>query len=264
MTCRILVLASVISLLCSCRVPPVQRPYAPPSAEELLAALHARIERLSTLRATAKVDELEGGQRVKVKVALIAARGGKLRLEADSPLGGNVAVLTADGSNFALLDVRNNRFLAGPATACNVARLIRLELPPDDVVAVLMGDVPLEGTPSGVDWDPEHGGREILSLRTPDGGSEKIFLDAGDRRWDPLLAERRDAQGKVVWRVTHDRFADHGGIRLPEVSTVEEPPFHVDAQIKFRALEPNVQLPDSVFRQDPPSGIAVEQATCAE
>ena len=56
---------------------------------------------------------------------LLLARGGKLRIEADSPLGGALATLTSDGQQFSLLDVRDNRFLTGPAKACNVARLIR-------------------------------------------------------------------------------------------------------------------------------------------
>src|SRR4051812_20740217 len=93
-------------LLCGCPKPAV-RPYPPPTGEELMAALRARDEHLKTLRATAKVDHFaNAGERVRIKVNILLVRGGKLRFEADSPLGGALATLTSDGSQFSLLDVR--------------------------------------------------------------------------------------------------------------------------------------------------------------
>lgn len=249
-------------LLTGCPKPAV-RPYAPPTADELMTALRARAEHLRTLRATAKVDHMaNGGERVRLKVNLLVARGGKLRIEADSPFGGALATLTSDGKNFALLDVRNNRFVAGAANACNVARLIRLAIPPDDIVAVLLGGAPLDGAVKGVAWNPNNGGREVLTLALPDGGAETIELDARDKRWDVMRAERRDAAGKVLWRVTNDGFKDHGGVRLPDVEDVEEPPHGADAEIKFRTVEPNLELDEQLFRLAPPAGIPVEAADC--
>jgi outer membrane lipoprotein-sorting protein len=257
------------SLICctltlfGCPVPPAQRPYPPPSAAELIAALRAHADHLRTLRATAKVDHLaDGGQRVKVKVTMLLARPDKLRFEAESPLGGTLAYLTANGHDFALLDVRQNRFLVGPANTCNVARLIRLTLPPEDIVTVLMGDVPLAGEPTGVSWDASHGGREVLTLRLPDGGSETIKLDARDKRWDLTNAERTDAHGQVLWRLSDEGWSDHGGIRLPDTIHVEDPAHHADAVVKVRSRELNLDLPDNVFQLQPPDNITPEQAGC--
>ena len=265
MICRTRLRASLICgalLLAGCPKP-AMRPYPPPTAQELMAALRARQEHLHTLRATAKVDHFaNGGQRVRVKVHMLVARGGKLRLEAESPLGGSLATLTSDGEKFALLDVRNNRFLVGPANACNVARLIRLAIPPDDVVAVLMGGAPLDGTIKGAGWDPNHGGREVLTLALPDGGQETIEMDARNKTWDVLRAERRDAQGHVLWRVTNDDFKDIGGVRLPQVEDIQEPPHGADAEIKFRSLEPNVEIAPDLFELPPPQGLTPEPANC--
>src|SRR5258706_8221548 len=231
----------LLLLLAACPPGNVQRPYAPPTADELLRVLRARDEQLRTLHADARADHMgEGGERVKVTVEMMLARGGKMRLAAENPLGGAVATLVSDGREFALLDAQHNRFLVGPARACNVARLIRVELEPAEVVAVLMGGAPLGGTPAGVSWDPTHGGREVLELRLPDGGAEKVFLDARDRRWDVVAAERRDAAGKLLWRLEHEDFAEHGGVRLPGKTYVEEPPHHADVRIRFRTSEPNV------------------------
>jgi outer membrane lipoprotein-sorting protein len=257
----VIVVAALLAAGCP---KPAVRPYPPPSADELMAALRGRAEHLKTLRATAKVDHMaNGGERVRLKVNLLAARGGKLRIEADSPLGGALATLVSDGRQFALLDVRSNRFLQGPAKACNVARLIRLSIAPDDVVAVLMGGAPLDGTVKSVGWDPNHGGREVLTLALPDGGEERLELDAKDKRWDLMRAERKDAAGKVLWRVTNDGWKDRdGGVRLPDVEDVEEPPHGADAEIKLKSVEPNIELKDDLFRLTPPEGVPVEPADC--
>src|SRR5258708_350159 len=146
--------ASLLLLLCGCPTPPVQRPYPPPTAEQLLTALRNRRDKLTSLRAEGRADEMgQGAERVKVTVNVLVARGGKLRLEAESPLGGAVATLVTDGNQFQLLDVRNNRFLIGRAEPCNVARLIGVELEPEQVMSVLSRSAPLDGTASRVRRD---------------------------------------------------------------------------------------------------------------
>src|ERR1700744_5953764 len=192
---------AVVPLLAGCPKP-AERPYPPPSADELMSALRTRAEHLKTLRMTAKIDYMaNGGQRAKVKVNMLLARGGKLRFEADSPLGGSLATLTSDGAQFSLLDVRANRFLTGPAKACNVARMIRLNRTPDDIGAVLMGSAPLpaDAKIKSAGWDANNGGREVLTLALPDGGEEIIKLDAQNKTWDVRRAERHDSAANVFW-----------------------------------------------------------------
>ena len=125
-----------------------------------------------------------------------------------------------------------------------------------------MGGAPLEGTVKSQSWDPHNGGREVLTLALPDGGEETLQLDAREKRWDVMRAERRDAAGKVLWRVTNDNFKDHGDVRLPDVLDIEEPPHGADAEIKLRSAEPNIELNDDLFRLPPPEGVTPEPADC--
>jgi Domain of unknown function (DUF4292) len=247
-------------LLCGCPTPPVARPYPPPTADQLLGALKNRRDKLTTLRAEGRADEMgPGAERVKVTINVLVARGGKLRLEAESPLGGAVATLVTDGSEFQLLDVRNNRFLIGRAEPCNVARLVGVELEPEQVMSVLSGSAPVEGTASGVSWDSSHGGRDVLSLKTADGGSESIWL--ANRVWDVVAAERKDASGKVLWSVAHEEFEDLGGLRFPKRTTVSEPARKADIHIRWRDREPNVALKQGVFHLEP-GGLKPERVGC--
>jgi outer membrane lipoprotein-sorting protein len=248
-------------LVCGCPMPPpVQRPYPPPSADELLASLKARAAKLSALRAVTRADLVGEG---KLTVDVLVQRPSKLRLEFEAPIGGStVATVVSDGKDFALLDTRNNRFLTGPAKACNVARLIKIELEPEDIVEALLGGVPFAGTPAGVSWDPTHGGREVLELKTPDGGSERIELDAKDRRWDVLNAERKDPAGHTLWKLSHTDFEDHDGIRLPKWTHVSTPPTKAEVHLKFKSVEPNATIDGSPFQLAPPAGIPAQPSDC--
>src|SRR5438270_654304 len=97
-------LVGLVLLGCGCPPANVARPYAPPTAAELLAALKGRAEHLRALRADTRVDHMgDNGERVKVSVMMLLGRGGKMRFEAESPVGGALATLVADGSQFALL-----------------------------------------------------------------------------------------------------------------------------------------------------------------
>ncbi len=259
---RALVPLALLLAGCPVVLKPVERPYPPPSANDLIASMRAHDQRVAGVRAETKVEHSAQGQRVKLTVSILVARGGKIRMDLEGPLGDNLATLVSDGKNFALLDARQNRFMTGPANACNVARLIQLALDPEEVVEVIAGGVPLVGEPAGVSWDKTRGGREVLELRTPDGGKELVELDGRERRWDVLSAARLDAGGKVLWRVTHDDFHDQDGVRLPGRTTVEEPPLKVEAKIKFREQELNPQIDPSLFQLAAPQGIKAELVDC--
>jgi hypothetical protein len=100
----------------------------------------------------------------------------------------------------------------------------------------------------------------VLTLRGQ--GEERLWLDAKDRRWDVIDAERRDPDGQLRWRLHHEGFADHGEARLPSRTTVEEPRRHASAQIRFLDVEPNVEVDPALFHLQPPAGIPVEAVGC--
>src|SRR5262249_27971942 len=160
-------------------------------------------------------------------------RPANLRFEVNAPLQGTVATLVAGGQDFSLLDTRNNKFLVGPAKGCNVARLIGIELAPGDVVATLLGGVPEFDlmTPTKLDWDPDAGGRERLSLQAPNGAFVSLFLDARNQHWDVLAAERRDRDHRVEWRIDNEGWQDDSGVRRPAKMHITQPTIGVEIWI---------------------------------
>lgn len=262
---------ALLLLSAACATKPIPRPYEAKTAAAVIASLQADAAQLKTLRADARVEhDGPGLERVKISVGLIAARGGKLRIEAESPVGGAVATLTADGQRFAMLDARENRFLTGPAQACNVARLLQVALGPDEIVDILLGAAPLVGDADKLDWDAKRG-VEVLELLRPDKTRLRLSLrpvTGADRadRFDVVRAEQLEPLGSVLYRVEHTDFAERGvpgtSIRLPQRSTVADLLRKKTLYLRYKALEPNIEPPANAFSLTPPKGITAEEVTC--
>lgn len=260
-------LPALLLLSAACATKPVPRPYEAKTAATVIAALQADAAKIKTLRAQARVEhDGPGLERVKLAVGLLAARGGKLRVEAESPVGGAIATLTADGQRFAMLDVRENRFLAGPAQACNVARLLQVALSPDEIVAVLLGGAPLDGADANakLDWDAKRG-VEVLELQRPDKSRLRLSLRPIENgaRFEIVRAEQLEPLGHVLYRVEHSDFEDRGnGIRSPQKTSVADLLRKKTLYIRYKEVEPNIDPPASGFTLTAPKGITAEEVTC--
>ena len=245
-----------------CPRPPVGRPGVAPTAAQLVDHLRRRSERLRSLRFEAKVDYLaERGDRIKLTMTFLVARPASLRIDAESPLGGPLMSLASDGQRFQLLDGRQNRYLSGPASPCAIGQLLRVRLAPGDLLDVLTGQAPLLGAPTAVAWDPEGGGRELLTLEG-DGVRQTLWL--APKTFDLLAAEVRTRGGAVLYRLRHDDFVDVGGERLPERTTIEDPGARSDARLRVRSRELGPELPKDAFTLTPPPGLPAESLGCDE
>ena len=252
----------VLAGLVGCPRPAV-RPYPPPSAAELAAYLRERVSRVGSMRSEAKVDYFEGrGQRVRVTMDFPIAPPGRLRVDAESPIGGAViGSLASDGDRFQYLDVERNRYVLGPARPCNLGRLLRVNLGPADMVAVIAGVAPLLGEPVSVRWKSREGGREVLLLRGPRGEEETIELEARERRWNVRRAELREPGGQLRYRLEHEDFGP-GEPALPGKTHIVEPARKVDVLIRYREHERGVTPPEGAFHLDPPMGLEPEVVDC--
>jgi hypothetical protein len=248
------------------------RPYAAPTAAELISHIQKSQAGILALRARAKADVFGREGRVKVDISVVAARPQQLRLAGENSLTGPLLTMATDGLTFQLLDVRSNRFQSGAVSACNMSRFLGVALHPSQVIQVLMGGVPLLPSPvaSEVSWNGKDGGREVLTLRDARGVSEVISLQAEGKTWDVREAEGRDDKGQPVWRLRHEGFAPMAlaegaptSVRLPAVTYIEDPPNKSDIRLRWRERELNPALEEGVFRLDAPPGVPTEPDICA-
>jgi hypothetical protein len=239
----------------------IARPYADPGADAVVAHLTGLRERVRTLRAETVSDARVGKERAKLTVYVLAAWGGKLRYMAMNPGGGAMAAdLASDGVQFCFIDANHNCGDCGPATPENVGQLIRVRLPPDDVVAMMMGGTPiLPDAQARLTWEPD-GGKEILELATADGRTQRVVLDGRERRWDVLSSEVRGPDDKLVYRIQHKDYravtrADGSVVRLPGKSLFEQGDDSV--LIVWKEQELDIELDDGKFHLEVPEGLPI-------
>ncbi len=244
--------ALALALLAGCPSAARPRPYPAPEARALVAHVRAIRERASNLNAETKTDVRLGGDRVNVKVDMLASWGGKLRFQAHDPNEATAADLASDGARYCMIDYHHNCGECGPATPENVARMVRIPLEPDEVVAVLLGTAPLLDGEASDEWDAENG-HERLALRRGDL-VETVILDD---KWDVLEAELKSA-GRGVWSLRHKDFHDVATrdgktVRLPGASLFEQGGDTV--RIQWLGQTVGAPIDDASFRLKVPPGL---------
>jgi outer membrane lipoprotein-sorting protein len=204
-------------------------------------------EAVKTFRADSTMDYRFGDQRVKGEVIVIGQPGQKVRLNALSPMGGDVmADLACDGTTFYYRDKQHDCEMTGPCTADTIAQLLHVQLEPDDFLYLAAGTPPVIAGSADMAWDSK-AGQENVTVHGAQG-TETIALD--DKR-DVLRAELEGPDGKHVWTVENKDFTDiDGGHRVPGKTRFQTEERDNDLIVDWTKIEENVELPDGKFKFD--------------
>src|SRR5688572_27303436 len=112
-----------------------------PSADSALRAHRALRSPALAIRAEARVDQRGRDGRIRGTVLMFIERPENVRFDAMTQFG-PAAILTSDGTGFALTDLRENRYLVGQTCPRNIARLLGIPLAGSEVTRLLLGDTP--------------------------------------------------------------------------------------------------------------------------
>jgi hypothetical protein len=240
----------------------IARPYPPPSATELTASVRARGLRVRSLRAETRMSLRSSEGKIKATVRLMAERGGRLRCDAVSPFDTPLMTLVVSGPRFGFVDAQKNRHYHGPASPCNISRLLQVALSPDDIVTVLGGSTPLiPFKHAEVSWDAREG-VEVLSLRG-DGFSQTLRLDGRGRSWNLLRSEVTDGKGAIVLKIESSGYHDVGGLAVPRDLRISQPKQGADLAVSFKRQELNLTLPGEAFELPEAGGLPSQFVDCA-
>ncbi|MBX3246424.1 MAG: DUF4292 domain-containing protein [Myxococcales bacterium] len=229
------------------------------------------------LRAEARVEQRGENGRIRGTVMLMLARPDRVRFDALTQLG-PAAVLTSDGEDFQLLDMRENRFFEGPTCPMNIERLLGVALSGAELARFLLGDSPrLETDAVAIGC-----GREgyVVTLTAPDGRRQELAFAVreGDESAPPdeqhlrlVRSELFHADGRTDWRATFERHTlvrdpndpEGRGVAIPYRVRFVDPDTGADTEVRLKTVELLEAPPDAaVFRQTPPPGITVEPVLC--
>src|SRR5262245_35220035 len=91
------------------------------------------------MRALADVSLTRGGERQRAQGAVLIRAPRSVRLEALSPFGPPLMVLTVRDGQITTYNALKNEAMVGPADSETISKVLRLQLEPDDLVSVLAG-----------------------------------------------------------------------------------------------------------------------------
>lgn len=242
----------LVFLLAACA--PLHAPPPPLSAgmaRTLLARLDADARAFHSLQGLAKVRVHSGDRSFSASQVLLAKKPDRLRSEVLSPFGQPMLLMATDGRELEIQVPAEGRFYHGPATPAHLQRFTRLPLHLDDLVHLLLYQVPLVGR-NRPQVAALRGGLYRLRLQGEGGERQELFFDTQLR----LLRTAYYREGKLLLLVRYGGFTG-GGHPFPGSIDLEMPPEKTRASLEFSEVQTNVALPADRFVLTPPAGAKI-------
>jgi outer membrane lipoprotein-sorting protein len=228
-------------------------------AETLLQQMKEKRASIRSFRIAGSIDHVQK-QRVRGKAFIFARLPHHLRIDILSPFGNTLSVLTADEKRFGLSDYKVGRFFSGAPSPCNVARFAGIPLPPEDMIAILIGQVPLMDGSREITWDPE--GHYVVTIEK--GTTRQILHIGADKATLPLLRAQMMEEGALVFDVSFDMWRMVDDVSVPFEIRVKMPRDKAELFVQYDddSVELNVKLPEDAWEQTVPAGATLEPLNC--
>jgi outer membrane lipoprotein-sorting protein len=169
-------LLTVCLYFSACVTLPVLAPQ-PPSPESLLEQVDARLRALQGLKGLAQVKVSSTEKNFSAQEVLFVRRPAFLRIESLGPLGTPQLYLVTDGHELSLYNPGENRYYLGQATARHLSSALPVSLEPEEVVAFLLGGLPLSDYEiSSVRADREEGLWILDLISTSRGERQSLWI----------------------------------------------------------------------------------------
>lgn len=253
------VVALSFAVGCPKRVPPPDDAIESPS--KLESAVRARTEQFPGARFKEVVLDYFGeNERVKVRQLILVEQPDRVRVQTRLP-GSNeiVSLLVSDGDTFAVHRRDNNRYVTGPPTPANINRLLPVDLSARDVVRVMLGGAPWDrfgsapGSPS-LEWD-DRNGKYTYAVPTAEGGRLEMRVRPTDYAVTAVTEYGPDGSTRYKYRT--DDWKRFGDRALPEWRRFVWPDRDLDFSLAVGTTEVGVELPNRLFRLEPPAGSTI-------
>ena len=195
------------ALLAACATAPPREPISD-DARRVLTLLAERYGEFTSMRALADVSLKKGGERQRLQGVVLIKAPSSVRLEALSPFGPPLMVLTVHEGQVTTYDALKNEAHVGPADAETISNVLRLPLDPDDLVSVLAGRFAGPRDIRSAEMVAPDAVGPSLDLVNGAGGRQRVWLDLGTgvilqrqifgSRFNALIKYRRDGAGALA------------------------------------------------------------------
>ena len=226
------------------------RTVPPPDATALLSEVDAVAGGVAALQSQAKAHVDGRGKKGNVQMFVAAAAPASVHLAVLDFFGKPSGILISYARQFVMLASDTGTWLRGAATAENVSRVLPVALPPDQLVAMLLGRAPRLADPSPtLDVDPE---KNVFRVTLRAGGrTQELWVDPSRKR-----VVRSHVDGPDAYTLTFDGFEDVRGVPFPRAISFAGVG---SVALQYTDLRLGEQPDASLFVPQAPPGVPVEQ-----
>ena len=218
---------------------------------ELLQRVRQNATSYRALEGLAKVRISSQGQNYNATQVVLVEQPDRLRAETLSPFGTPLLVLATDGQQVSALIPGDGVFYQGGASPANLQRFTRLPLLLEDMISLLLYQVPLvEAERHSLNRDGE--GNLQLTLYGRDDIRQQLTFNGAHMLTSAAFLQREQLQLRVSYR---DFSGD--GTGYPTNLLLEMPPVQTEAALSFSEVRLNGAIPPARFRLTPPAGVEV-------
>ena len=226
------------------------RTVPPPDATALLAEVDVVDAQVARLQSQAKARVDARGKKGNVQLFVAVASPASVHLEVLDFFGKPSGILISDGKRFVMFASDAGVWQRGAATAENVSRVLPVSLPPEQLVAMLLGRAPrlVDPVPTlAVDAE-----ENLFQVTLRAGGrTQQLWVDPGRKR-----VVRSKVDGPGGYTLGFSSFEDVRGVPFPRaISFTGEG----SVALQYTDLRLGEQPDASLFVPEPPPGVPVEQ-----
>ena len=224
---------------------------APTSAEELLKRVEFAEAQITSLNGDAKlfVDSPQG--KGAVDLFLAVAPPASLHLEQLDFFGRPQAVMMTDGHAFGLF--QDGRFLRGSATPQNLARLLPIVSPPEELTAVLLWRAPRMPYDALEMRFDDRTQRFVLTLKR---GAAKQTLEVQPPSYRVVHSS---AQGFDAYELGFGELTEQNGVTLPKTVTLIAAGSKTKLELTLKSVTLNEAPDETMFVPEAPPDVPVEE-----
>jgi hypothetical protein len=250
---RIAVGAALLCWATACATPISLQPLSPgdPRPRQLLDDWVERASQRHRLRGLARlaVDRNDGSVQLRGKQLVVLERPSRLRMEILGFLNQSLAVIATDGEGFEVYRAEDQSYEAGEVDEHLLWNEAGIDLSPQEAVAVLLGVPISEPLPVPANAVRDSDGRIRIDLADAQGTviQRATFDSAGRLHAFEVL----DDSGVVLWAAQFGAYRDVGGSPFAHSINVDVRSGNTRAEILFRNVELNPDLPPGLFRLFP-------------
>ncbi|AEI68137.1 DUF4292 domain-containing protein [Corallococcus macrosporus] len=210
-----------------------------------------------TLEGDAKLRAELPDQSGTLSMFVAVTRPAMLHLETFDFFNRPLASLVSDGQRFGLYQAETNTWYQGPASPANVSRFLPVMLPGEELVPIMLGQVPL--------IPPE---RMTLALDRKKGvyvltlyrGEATQILEVHTRHLRVMKSEVRGIPG---YDLAFEDFLEQGGLIFPGRVSLEAKQAKTKLQVRYQQIKLNARPDLTLYEVVPPEGARVVEVDAA-